>query len=270
MSSRATRGSGRGRHRRRPAGARGRARSPHARRMRTSVLTRGLSAPRSQREITDWAVPIASARAVWVSPAAARACAMRRPRSVRARGFRSGGVRSRRSCGTGATNVIAEAYYSGTAIARQPVPSSPMTAAADGADLTGRVVIVTGASRGIGKGLAIGLAGARRHGRLRGAAPSTRHPDGLPGTIHETVAAIERPAAPRSRCAATSATTTTSTHLVDATIAELRARRRAGEQRDGADACRVRRARPLEQWDESMRGQRPQPVRLCKARGART
>src|SRR3954451_10616817 len=56
--------------------------------------------------------------------------------------------------------------------------------------LDGRVAIVTGASRGIGKGLAIGLAaeGATVVCAARTVAPS---PEGLPGTIGETVAAIE-------------------------------------------------------------------------------
>jgi citronellol/citronellal dehydrogenase len=64
-----------------------------------------------------------------------------------------------------------------------------MTAATDGTDLTGRVVIVTGASRGISKGLALGVA---RHGAtvVCAARSVDTHPDGLPGTIHETVARI--------------------------------------------------------------------------------
>ena len=66
--------------------------------------------------------------------------------------------------------------------AATPVPS--------GVDVSGRVAIVTGASRGIGKGLAIGLA---RLGATVVCAARTvdKHPDGLPGTIHETVATIE-------------------------------------------------------------------------------
>jgi NAD(P)-dependent dehydrogenase (short-subunit alcohol dehydrogenase family) len=57
-------------------------------------------------------------------------------------------------------------------------------------ELTGRVVIVTGASRGIGKGLAIGLA-ARGATVVCAARTVTEEPGGLPGTIHDTVAAIE-------------------------------------------------------------------------------
>ena len=50
-------------------------------------------------------------------------------------------------------------------------------------DLKDRVVIITGASRGIGKGLAIGLAG--RGATVVCAARTTAvEPGGLPGTIH--------------------------------------------------------------------------------------
>ena len=57
-------------------------------------------------------------------------------------------------------------------------------------DLKDRVIIVTGASRGIGKGLAIGLAaqGAAVVCAARSVGPTAEN---LPGTIHETVDAIE-------------------------------------------------------------------------------
>jgi len=57
-------------------------------------------------------------------------------------------------------------------------------------ELSDRVVIVTGASRGIGKGLAIGLA-ARGAAVVCAARTTVEEPGGLPGTIHDTVGAIE-------------------------------------------------------------------------------
>jgi citronellol/citronellal dehydrogenase len=55
--------------------------------------------------------------------------------------------------------------------------------------LDGQVVIVTGASRGIGKGLALGLA-AEGAAVVCAARTVTAQPGGLPGTIHDTVDAI--------------------------------------------------------------------------------
>ena len=56
-------------------------------------------------------------------------------------------------------------------------------------DVHGRVVIVTGASRGIGRGLAIGLAAAGAS-VVCAARSVEEDPFGLPGTIHATVDAI--------------------------------------------------------------------------------
>ena len=56
-------------------------------------------------------------------------------------------------------------------------------------ELHGRVVIVTGASRGIGKALALGLA-ARGAAVVCAARTVTADPGGLPGTIHATADAI--------------------------------------------------------------------------------
>ncbi len=54
----------------------------------------------------------------------------------------------------------------------------------------GKVVVVTGASRGIGKGLALGLAGLGAT-IVCAARSEVESPGGLPGTIHETAAEIE-------------------------------------------------------------------------------
>ncbi len=57
--------------------------------------------------------------------------------------------------------------------------------------LDGRVAVVTGASRGIGKALALGLA-ARGAAIVCAARTVTTDPGGLPGTIHATADEIER------------------------------------------------------------------------------
>ena len=56
--------------------------------------------------------------------------------------------------------------------------------------LSGKVAIVTGSSRGIGKAAALGL--AQEGAKVVVAARSESERPGLPGTIHETVAVIER------------------------------------------------------------------------------
>ena len=72
--------------------------------------------------------------------------------------------------------------------ARQPAPQLGVN---DDIRLHDRVVIVTGASRGIGKGLALGL--AQLGATVVCAARTVEEtPRGLPGTIHATVDAIKR------------------------------------------------------------------------------
>ena len=123
-----------------------------------------------------------------------------------------------------------------------------MTAAGD---LAGRVVVVTGASRGIGKGLAIGLAGLGASVVCAARSVSTV-PGGLPGTIHDTVAEITDAGgtAVAVRCDIGDAADIT--HLVDATV----------ERFGGLDVLVNNAMAPtqarfdessVEQWDESMR-----------------
>ena len=57
-------------------------------------------------------------------------------------------------------------------------------------ELTGKVAIVTGTSRGIGKAIAVGLAGAGARVVLA-ARSEVRKEGGLEGTIHETASAVE-------------------------------------------------------------------------------
>jgi NAD(P)-dependent dehydrogenase (short-subunit alcohol dehydrogenase family) len=123
-------------------------------------------------------------------------------------------------------------------------------------DLTGKVVVVTGASRGIGKGLAIGLAGLGA--KVVCAARSERKtPGGLPGTIHDTANLInvnakdgKGGAALAVRCDIGDAADIT--RVVDTTVAHF----------GGLDVLVNNAMTPttavfdestVEQWDESMR-----------------
>lgn len=75
------------------------------------------------------------------------------------------------------------AYGYGSAVAPSKEGSGPFAGR-----LTGAVAVVTGASRGIGKGIAVELGAAGATVYLTG---RTVAPGGLPGTIGETVAEIE-------------------------------------------------------------------------------
>jgi NAD(P)-dependent dehydrogenase (short-subunit alcohol dehydrogenase family) len=87
------------------------------------------------------------------------------------------------------------------------------------ADLRDRVVIVTGASRGIGKGLALGLAGL---GAKVVCAARTVEPAGseLPGTINETVDAIRAAGRTATAIRCDIGEAADITNLIDATVAE--------------------------------------------------
>src|SRR5581483_2430752 len=67
--------------------------------------------------------------------------------------------------------------------------SSPPDVTVDEPRFDGKVAIVTGASRGIGRALAVGLADAGA-AVVCAARTEVSTPGGLPGTIHETVDAI--------------------------------------------------------------------------------
>jgi NAD(P)-dependent dehydrogenase (short-subunit alcohol dehydrogenase family) len=117
--------------------------------------------------------------------------------------------------------------------------------------VSGKVIVVTGASRGIGKGLALGLA---RLGAIVvcAARTVTEDPGGLPGTINTTVDAIraEGGEAIAVRCDIGDASDIS--NLVDTTVRELGRldvlvnNAMAPTRAPFADAT-------PEQWDESMR-----------------
>jgi NAD(P)-dependent dehydrogenase (short-subunit alcohol dehydrogenase family) len=121
----------------------------------------------------------------------------------------------------------------------------------DTVDLTDRVVIVTGASRGIGKGLAVGLAGMGAS--VVCAARSERAtPGGLPGTIHDTVGQIVDAGGTAFAVRCDIGEPAEITHLVDATV----------DRFGGLDVLVNNAMAPtqalfdestVEQWDESMR-----------------
>jgi NAD(P)-dependent dehydrogenase (short-subunit alcohol dehydrogenase family) len=58
--------------------------------------------------------------------------------------------------------------------------------------LRGRVAVVTGASRGVGKGIALALGEAGATVYVTGRSEAGRSTEGLPGTVHETAEAVTR------------------------------------------------------------------------------
>jgi citronellol/citronellal dehydrogenase len=129
--------------------------------------------------------------------------------------------------------------------------------------LAGQIAIVTGASRGIGRALAIGLADAGA-GVVCAARTEVESPGGLPGTIHTTAAAIREGGghALAVRCDIGQADDITA--LVDATIAEfghldvLVNNAMAPTRASFNDST-------VEQWDESMRVNVRSLFLTCKA-----
>lgn len=121
----------------------------------------------------------------------------------------------------------------------------------DEADLAGRVVIVTGASRGIGKGLAVGLA---RLGAAVVCAARSEHakPGGMPGTIHETAAVINDSGGTAIAVRCDIGDPDDITALVDTTIARF-GRIDVLVNNAMAPTSVLFDASSVDEWDESMR-----------------
>jgi len=130
-------------------------------------------------------------------------------------------------------------------------------------ELTDRVVIVTGASRGIGKGLAIGLAG-RGATVVCAARTVTEEPGGLPGTIHDTVAAIEAEGG-RARAVRCDIGEADDIERLVATTADTYGRIDVLINNAMAPTRTTFEASTVDQWDESMRVNVRSLYLLCRA-----
>lgn len=118
-------------------------------------------------------------------------------------------------------------------------------------DLTGRVVIVTGASRGIGKGLAVGLA-ALGASVVCAARSEVESPGGLPGTIHDTARAIEAAGGTAIAIRCDIGEERDIEHLVEETVARF-GRLDVLVNNAMAPTHALLAESTVDQWDESMR-----------------
>ena len=105
--------------------------------------------------------------------------------------------------------------------------------------LLGKVAIVTGASRGIGRGLVVGLADAGAD-VVCAARTEVEEPGGLPGPSTTPPPRRRRRHAGPSPCAATSAAPTDIAALVARTADVIGPHRHPRQQRDGTDAGALR------------------------------
>jgi NAD(P)-dependent dehydrogenase (short-subunit alcohol dehydrogenase family) len=115
----------------------------------------------------------------------------------------------------------------------------------------GKVVVVTGASRGIGKGLALGLAGLGAT-IVCAARSEVETPGGLPGTIHDTAAEIEAAGGTARAIRCDIGVADDIEHLVDEVMTRW-GRLDALVNNAMAPTRALFAESSIEQWDESMR-----------------